>query len=391
MYISLCVLESLANAQVQKSNNRTIKGDICVLNETKKKKTTDYSIITWFFFLSSSSQQHTLLTTEIRLFSTQEITTTSKSRSRTDTCATGAAYYYLLYFQFSSRTSAAGRSSRASTTVCSGLTFLSAYWCWFVLLFLLFLLLLLLLSLPLCWCCCFYFYTTIFSRTRQHTLASLALSFSSLFFSCTDSSTVLALSLVTFSSPSPQKRRTLIIRRLFFTYSIIHFFAAAASAAGAVSHTYILTFQLPHSLTACIYCSGWLVGCSIEKIISHQLILNFHRKCLDTKRHLKKTWEPKSTLHKSHNFTLKTPSFHRRSTLCVTDPICLPLGSAVHTFKFLLQQSTEIQSHRNSFRGTTRLRSPVPCLPAGTHRKKDLSTTRPHFAEKRSAPPMVMV
>lgn len=134
-----------------------------------------------------------------------------------------------------------------------------------------------------------FLYYYLLSHSAAHTCFSL--SFSSLFFSCTDRSTVLALSLVTFSSPSPQTGRTLIIRRLFFTYSIIHFFAAAASAAGAVSHTYILTFQLPHSLTACIYCSGWLVGCSIEKIISHQLILNFHRKCLDTKRQLKKKHE----------------------------------------------------------------------------------------------------
>lgn len=134
MYISLCVLESLANAQVQKSNNRTIKGDICVLNETKKKKRKPLiTLLSLDFFSFLLLPNSTLfLLPKFASFSTQEITTTSKSRSRTDTCATGAAaaaYYYLLYFQFSSRTSAAGRSSRASTTVCSGLTFLSAYWC----------------------------------------------------------------------------------------------------------------------------------------------------------------------------------------------------------------------------------------------------------------------
>lgn len=128
---------------------------------------------------------------------------------------------------------------------------------------------------------------------------------------------MLALSLVTFSSPSPQTGRTLIIRRLFFTYSIIHFFAAAASAAGAVSHTYILTFQLPHSLTACIYCSGWLVGCSIEKIISHQLILNFHRKCLDTKRHLKKNMRTQIHLAQVPQLHTKNPLFPQKEhTLC---------------------------------------------------------------------------
>lgn len=85
---------------------------------------------------------------------------------------------------------------------------------------------------------------------------------------------------MTFSSPSLRGARS------YYSTSLFHLlnhslFAAFAAVAVAVSHSYILTFQLPHSLIACIYCSGWLVGCSIEKIIiSHQLMLNFHRKCL---------------------------------------------------------------------------------------------------------------
>lgn len=102
-----------------------------------------------------------------------------------------------------------------------------------------------------------FLYYYLLSHSAAHTCFSL--SFSSLFFSCTDSSTVLALSLVTFSSPSPQTGRTLIIRRLFFTYSIIHFFCCCCFCCWCCI-TYIYFNFSTSTLTHCLHILLWLAG-----------------------------------------------------------------------------------------------------------------------------------
>lgn len=92
----------------------------------------------------------------------------------------------------------------------------------------------------------------IFSRTLSYS------GFSSLFFPCTDSS---ALSLVTFSSPSP--RGWLLLFDVSF--SLTQSFTFCCCYFCCIIYMSIPTFQLAH------YCCS-LAGCSIEKIISHQLI-----------------------------------------------------------------------------------------------------------------------
>lgn len=78
-------------------------------------------------------------------FSSQEITTTSKSRSRTDTCdLLLLLLLIIIYFIFNSPRGPARPAVVVVPAPCSGLTFLSTYWCRSVLLCLLFLLFLLL-------------------------------------------------------------------------------------------------------------------------------------------------------------------------------------------------------------------------------------------------------
>lgn len=89
MYICMCPDSPFA--QVQESNNRTVKGNMRVSIERNKKRKPLITLLSldFFFFLRASTSlptEHLCINTEFGSFSSQEITTTWKSGARTDTC-----------------------------------------------------------------------------------------------------------------------------------------------------------------------------------------------------------------------------------------------------------------------------------------------------------------
>lgn len=120
---------------------------MCIERNKKRKPLITLLSLDFFFpFFFPTA----LLFFKFASFSSQEITTTSKSRSRTDTCDLLLLLLLLLliiiYFIFNSPRGPARPAVVVVPAPCSGLTFLSTYWCRSVL-FLLFLLLPLLMLL----------------------------------------------------------------------------------------------------------------------------------------------------------------------------------------------------------------------------------------------------
>lgn len=186
-------------------------------------------IFSSFFFASFFLVEHLCIIPNSLLFPPKKYNKTSKSGARTDTC--DCLCYCLLLFTLFSILLARTTSGRLWSW-CSGLTFLSTYWCKVL--------------RPLCLAGSFRLLLLLLPLLMLFLflISSLALWFLfSVFPVCTDSS---ALSLVTFSSPSP--RGELLLFDVSFSLTQSFTFCCYFCC---IIYMSIPTFQLAH------YC--WLV------------------------------------------------------------------------------------------------------------------------------------
>lgn len=219
-------------------------------NQKKRKPLITLLSLDFFFFLRASTSlptEHLCINTEFGSFSSQEITTTWKSGARTDTC--DCCCCLLLFTLFSillARTRPAAGSGRGVPDwrfyprIGAGKVALSAATlpCWFVSV----------VVVAAAASADVVFIFIIFSRTLVYS--------SLLCFSRADPDSS-ALSLVTFSSPSPRGTSSYYSTSLFHLLNHSLFAAAATSA---VSYTWVFQLFNLHTIA--------LAGCSIEKITS---------------------------------------------------------------------------------------------------------------------------
>lgn len=138
----VCVLRNRSrctSTKIKQPNNK--RRYMCIERNKKRKPLITLLSLDFFPFFFPTA----LLFFKFASFSSQEITTTSKSCSRTDTCdLLLLLLLIIIYFIFNSPRGPARPAVVVVPAPCSGLTFLSTYWCRSVLLCLLFLLFLLL-------------------------------------------------------------------------------------------------------------------------------------------------------------------------------------------------------------------------------------------------------